>query len=130
MAQNGDQLAPGEGRSPFGELLGSLRTVRGWSQGRLAKEAKLDPSFVSRLEAGTRTPERDTVNRLSDALVLPISDRDRLLAAAGFRAIALDEPLISELAMLLADPSLPDSVIRDLRAVIRMAILYARASRE
>jgi len=82
------------------------------------------------LEAGTRAPERETVNRLADALVLPIADRDRLMAAAGFRSITLDDPLISELALLLADPSLPESVERDLRAVIRMAISYARNSRD
>ena len=125
-----ERAGAGESGSPFGELLGSLRTVRGWSQGRLARQAGLDASAVSRLEAGTRAPERETVGKLADALVLPIADRDRLLAAAGFRSIALDDPLISELALLLADPNLPDGVERDLRAVIRMAIAYARSARE
>jgi transcriptional regulator with XRE-family HTH domain len=130
MAQQEDRVESIEGRSALGELLGSFRTARGWSQGRLAQQARFDPSFVSRLEAGTRAPERETVNRLADALVLPIADRDRLMAAAGFRSIALDDPLISELALLLTDPGLPESVERDLRAVIRMAISYARNSRD
>jgi hypothetical protein len=52
------------------------------------------------------------------------------MAAAGFRSITLDDPLISELALLLADPGLPESVERDLRAVIRMAISYARNTRD
>jgi transcriptional regulator with XRE-family HTH domain len=116
-------------RTPFGELLGNLRAARAWSQGRLAKQAGLDPSAVSRLEAGVRAPERDTVQRLADALVLPMTERDRLLAAAGFRSIALDDPLISELAMLLADPSLPEQVQQELRAVIRVAIQYGRNAR-
>jgi transcriptional regulator with XRE-family HTH domain len=130
MAQQEDRVESIEGRSALGELLGSFRTARGWSQGRLAQQARFDPSFVSRLEAGTRAPERETVNRLADALVLPIADRDRLMAAAGFRSIALDDPLISELALLLTDPGLPEPVERDLRAVIRMAISYARNSRD
>src|SRR6478609_11890272 len=130
MALQEDRVESIEGRSALGELLGSFRTARGWSQGRLAQQARFDPSFVSRLEAGTRAPERETVNRLADALVLPIADRDRLMAAAGFRSISLEDPLISELALLLADPSLPESVERDLRAVIRMAISYARTTRD
>jgi len=130
MALQEDRVESIEGRSALGELLGAFRTARGWSQGRLAQQAKFDPSFVSRLEAGTRAPERETVNRLADALVLPIADRDRLMAAAGFRSTTLDDPLISELALLLADPDLPELVERDLRAVIRMAISYARNSRD
>lgn len=125
-----DRTSAGDGGSPFGELLASLRSARGWSQGRLARQAGLDASAVSRLESGARLPERETVGKLADALVLPIADRDRLLAAAGFRSIALDDPLISELALLLADPNLPGEAERDLRAVIRMAIAYARAARE
>ncbi len=118
-----------EGRTRFGELLSNLRTARNWSQGRLAQQAGLDPSSVSRLEAGMRAPERDTVQRLADALVLPMTERDRLLAAAGFRSIALDDPLIAELAVLLADPALPEQAEQELRAVIRVAIQYARTAR-
>ena len=68
MALQEDRVESIDGRSALGELLGSFRTARGWSQGRLAQQAQLDPSFVSRLEAGTRAPERETVNRLADAL--------------------------------------------------------------
>lgn len=129
LQEDGERAEGRGGRTPFGELLGNLRTARGWSQGRLAQQAGLDPSSVSRLESGLRAPERDTVHRLADALVLPIADRDRLLAAAGFRSIALDDPLISELAMLLADPNLPEQVQQDIRAVIRVAISHGRTAR-
>lgn len=114
----------------FGELLASLRTIRARSQGRLARDAGLDPSSVSRLEAGTRAPERDTVLKLADALALPIPDRDRLLAAAGFRSPALDDPQISELALLLTDPKLPDVAVQDLRAALRVVIQFARNARD
>ncbi len=127
MTANGDQA--NTSHLGFGELLGSLRTIRGFSQGELARRSNLDPSSISRLEAGTRVPERETVLRLADALALPIPDRDRLLASAGFRSIALDDPLITELAMLLADPTLGEATSQDLRATLRVAIHFARARR-
>jgi len=127
VTANGDQT--NVSHLGFGELLTNLRTIRGFSQGELARRSNLDPSSISRLEAGTRVPERDTVIRLAAALALPIPDRDRLLAAAGFRSIALDDPLITELAMLLADPTLGESTAQDLRAALRVAIQYARARR-
>lgn len=123
------QTAPDDYRREFGDLLGKLRAARGWSQGRLAQQAGIDPSSVSRFEAGSRTPERDTVNRLADALVLPMIDRDRLLAAAGFRSAAFDDPLVSDLANLLADPALPESVQQELRSTLRIALHYGRAMR-
>jgi transcriptional regulator with XRE-family HTH domain len=123
------QVAPDDYRREFGSLLTKLREARGWSQGRLAQQAGIDPSSVSRFEAGTRAPERDTVYRLADALVLPIIDRDRLLTAAGFRSAALDDPLISEMAMLLADPTLPEPARTELRTVLRMALQYARMTK-
>lgn len=127
MTANGDQT--NQTHLGFGELLTNLRTIRGFSQGELARRSNLDPSSISRLEAGTRVPERETVIRIADALALPIPDRDRLLAAAGFRSIALDDPLITELAILLADPTLGESTAQDLRAALRVAIQYARARR-
>ena len=122
------QIVPDDYRREFGELLTRLRSARGWSQGKLANQAGIDPSSVSRFEAGSRAPERDTVNRLADALVLPIIDRDRLLAAAGFRSAALDDPLISELATLLADPAMPESAQQELRSALRIALHYGRSA--
>jgi hypothetical protein len=88
----------------------------------------LDPSSVSRFEAGTRAPERETVLAFADAMALPVIERDRLLAAAGFRSEAWDDPLISELVEVLADPTLPDDVADDLRALLRIAIQHGRQS--
>ncbi len=116
-------------RREFGELLVRLRTARDWSQGKLAQQAGIDASTVSRLESGARAPERETVNRIADALVLPIIDRDRLLAAAGFRSAAFDDPLISELATLLADPAMPETAQSELRAALRIALHYGRTAR-
>lgn len=130
MAQSGQNGEANAQQIAFGELLSSLRKIRARSQGQLARDAGVDPSSVSRLEAGTRTPERDMVLKLAEALVLPIPDRDRLLAAAGFRSPALDDPQISELALLLTDPKLSESALQDLRAALRVAIQFARSARD
>lgn len=115
-----------EHASDFGPLLTELRTARGWAQAKLADRSGLDPSSVSRFEAGTRAPERETVLAFADAMALPVIERERLLAAAGFRSEAWDDPLISELVEVLADPTLPGDVGDDLRALLRIAIQHGR----
>ena len=114
----------------FGPLLAELRTVRRWSQAKLADRANLDPSSVSRFEAGTRGPERDTVLAIADALALPVIDRERLLAAAGFRSEAWDDPLLAELVELLADPMLPQDISVDVRTLLRVAVQHGRRARD
>jgi transcriptional regulator with XRE-family HTH domain len=114
----------------FGQRLSELRQARGWSQVKLAQEAGLDPSTVSRFEAGSREPERDTVLKIADALVLPVVDRERLLAAAGFRSEAWDDPMLAELAQLLNDPAIPHDAHDELRALVRVAVQHGRRARE
>lgn len=121
-----DRRSVAEHASDFGPLLTELRTARGWAQAKLADRSGLDPSSVSRFEAGTRAPERETVLAFADAMALPVIERERLLAAAGFRSEAWDDPLISELVEVLADPTLPDDVAGDLRALLRIAIEHGR----
>jgi transcriptional regulator with XRE-family HTH domain len=117
------------GATEFGALLSQFRTARGWSQIKLAERAGIDGSYVSRLEAGGRAPTREAIDRLTDALVLPVVDRERLLAAAGFRSEAWDDPLLSQLVELLADPTVPPDVAADLRTLIRVAIQHGRRGR-
>jgi transcriptional regulator with XRE-family HTH domain len=116
--------------SEFGPQLSELRQARGWSQVKLAQQAGLDPSTVSRFEAGSRAPERDTVLKIADALVLPVLDRERLLAAAGFRSEAWDDPMLAELAQLLNDPAVPAESLAELRTLLRVAIQHGRRARE
>ncbi len=115
-----------EHASDFGPLLTELRTARGWSQAKLADRSGLDPSSVSRFEAGTRAPERETVTAFADAMALPVVERERLLAAAGFRSEAWDDPVIADLVEVLADPMLPPEVAADLRAMLRIAVQHGR----
>lgn len=61
-----------------------LRTAAGLSQRALARASGLTAAYVSLLEAGRRTPERGTLERLAHALGLADAERDRLLRAAGY----------------------------------------------
>jgi transcriptional regulator with XRE-family HTH domain len=110
----------------FPKLLEHLREERGLSKADLAKRAGYDPSTITRFEQGSRGPDRDAVLQLSEAMTLPLSDRDRLLAAAGFRSVLWDDSQLIELAEMLADPHVPASTREEVRSVIRMAISYCK----
>lgn len=113
----------------FARLLEGLREERGWTKADLAKRAGFDPSSITRFEQGVRDPERETVLALAEAMALPLIDRDRLLAAAGYRSELWDDPLLLELSQVLAEPSLPVAARNDVRSVVRMAIAYCRLQR-
>jgi transcriptional regulator with XRE-family HTH domain len=113
----------------FAGLLEQLREERGLSKAELAKRTGLDPSTITRFEQGSRAPERATILQLADAMVLPMTDRDRLLAAAGFRSEIWDDPMLIELAQLVADRDIPSAARHEARSVIRMAIAYLKLQR-
>lgn len=113
----------------FASMLEQLRDERGLTKADLAKKAGVDPSTITRFEQGTRLPERATVLQLADAMVLPMVDRDTLLAAAGYRSELWDDPLFSELIQLMADGTTPEQARGEVRGVIRMAISYLKLQR-
>lgn len=113
----------------FARLLEGLREERGWTKADLAKRSGFDPSSITRFEQGVRDPERETVLTLAEAMALPLADRDRLLAAAGYRSELWDDPLLLELSHVLAERSLPVTARNDVRSVVRMAIAYCRLQR-
>jgi transcriptional regulator with XRE-family HTH domain len=113
----------------FPRLLESMRKERGLTKAELAKRTGYDPSTITRFEQGSRGPDRDAILVLANAMVLPLVDRDRLLAAAGFRSVIWDDPLLVELAQALIDPGTPLEVRDDLRTVVRVAISHSRLSR-
>ena len=43
-------------KSAFGARVRALRTTKGWSQERLAAEAKLDRTYIGGIERGERNP--------------------------------------------------------------------------
>lgn len=68
--------------SAFGSLLRRHRTAAGLTQEELAERARLSARAVSDLERGVRrTPYRDTVQQLADALELTVEERAAFDAA-------------------------------------------------
>lgn len=72
--------------SAFGGLLRHWRTSRRLSQLELALATDVSQRHVSFLESGRARPSRGMVMRLSEALCVPIRERNALLHAAGFSA--------------------------------------------
>ncbi len=77
----------------FGPLLRSLRASRQLSQGRLALDAEVSARHISWLETGKSRPSREMVLLLGSALDLPLRERNRMLAAAGFTSAYEETPL-------------------------------------
>lgn len=69
--------------SPFGRGLRHWRRIRGVSQLDLAATAATTTRHVSFLETGRSRPSREMVQRLGDALNVPLRERNRLLEMAG-----------------------------------------------
>jgi len=130
-----DDLQGARGHEPsilgFALLLRELRDRRKLSQSRLAGAAGFDHSYVSRLESGNRMPTRDAVQKLAEAMALGESERDALLAAAGFmpgriESLFADEPVLSEVLGLLQDGTVPDEVRDDVRRMISLLVRQAQ----
>ncbi|HEX6411013.1 MAG TPA: helix-turn-helix transcriptional regulator [Sphingomicrobium sp.] len=68
----------------FGGQLREWRQRRRMSQFDLAAEADLSTRHLSFVETGRAKPSREMVQRLSEALELPLRSRNSLLIAAGF----------------------------------------------
>lgn len=60
------------------------------SQSRVAEAAGLNHSYVSRMEAGTRIPSREVIDRLAFVMSSKPYDHDRLLTLAGYMPHDLD----------------------------------------
>lgn len=55
----------------FGRAVKTIRGMRRMSQGELARLAELDPSYVSFIESGRRTPSMSMAEDLARALGVP-----------------------------------------------------------
>ncbi len=112
----------------FGERLQQHRKAKGLSQNALAREVKVDPSYINRLERGEREPpHRELVARLAEALGLADGERQRLLLAAGhvpdwLLPLAADDATLMAVARLLADPRLSVAARADFRNVVETLV--------
>lgn len=111
----------------FPELLRWLRQRAGLSQNRLARLSGIDPAYVHRMETAAGheplVPRAPILERLCDVLDLSRDERDRLYFAArrcppSLAASGRWEPLVGELARVLADPALGPDDRAELRAVL------------
>ena len=80
----------------FGEQLREWRQRRRMSQLDLAAEADLSTRHLSFVETGRARPSREMVQRLSEALELPLRNRNALLIAAGFAPSYPERPFNSD----------------------------------
>ena len=115
----------------FGGVLKEFREGRRVSQSKLAQRAGFDHSYVSRLESGARTPTRDAVDQLAQALELTGVQHDELLVAAGFlprevSSLLAGEPEITEVLNLLQNADVPEEYRLSMRQVLRVLADQAR----
>lgn len=82
MTTTATQSAPGD----FGGLLKSWRAARKLSQLDLALHSSVSQRHLSFLESGRARPSQHMVMQLSEALEVPLRERNTLLLAAGYAA--------------------------------------------
>src|ERR1700752_5537953 len=68
----------------FGELLRYWRQERGKSQLDLSLDTGISQRHLSFVESGRSAPSRDFLSIVSDALNVPLRERNVLLLASGF----------------------------------------------
>ncbi|MBO6725719.1 MAG: helix-turn-helix transcriptional regulator [Rhizobiaceae bacterium] len=79
-----------------GTIIREWRKKRRMSQLDLALEAEISQRHLSFLENGRSRPSRDMALAISERLDMPLRQRNRLLAAAGFVPSYSERPLDSE----------------------------------
>jgi transcriptional regulator with XRE-family HTH domain len=132
LTARGGELAA-RSSEEFRGLLKRHREARRWSQERLAAEAEMDHSLVSRLESGQRSPTRDAIGKLARGLELAPEQKDRMLIAAGFfpdqpeNALS-DEPSVTRIYRILRDEKTPQPVRDNLRQLLNNLTEIALAS--
>jgi transcriptional regulator with XRE-family HTH domain len=94
---------------PFAELLQAYRHRTGLGSTLLGANAGVDPSYLTRMELGERSPTRYMVESLAHPLALSPAERDRLLVASRFAPDALCavgwSPAVATVVEALGSPS-------------------------
>lgn len=81
----------------LGKKIRSLRQARGWTQEQLAEYAELHVSYIVLLEKGANRATIETLEKLSKAFGISISDLVQSLDGAR------DDPIQGQLRELLED---------------------------
>ena len=85
----------------MGRAIRLLRAAKGLQQADVARQAGLDASYVSLLEADRRTASSEALQRIADALGVPVSIL-QLLAADEHELRGIDAAQAQELGFALA----------------------------
>ncbi|WP_443747368.1 helix-turn-helix domain-containing protein [Asticcacaulis solisilvae] len=85
-----------------GQLLRQWRDLRGKSQLDLALDTGISQKHVSFVETGRSTPSRQMIVDLSDALDVPLRERNIIMTAAGHAPVYGDEPLTAPAMQAIA----------------------------
>jgi len=101
-----------------GALLREWRHQRGMSQLHLAMDASVSARHISFVENGRSRPSREMIVSLSEALEIPLRERNRILEVAGFASLyrhtALDDPSLDHIRTVIdviLDNQLPAGAI-------------------
>lgn len=91
----------------FTSQLKQWRKSRNMSQLDLALAADVSQRHVSWLETGKSQPSRDMILRLSEAMEVPLRERNHILNSAGYTNMysekALDDPSMNAVTAILTD---------------------------
>ncbi len=128
-----DELSMTDASNPdeqvrFGAVLRALRLRAGLSLNELARRADVDVAYVHRIEAlGERqvVPRRPIVEALAHALSLAETERDDLLARAGYVPAAVAslggwDATLAQVATVLLDDDLSPADKAEYREVVRL----------
>lgn len=95
-----DYPAPGESAT-VGAMLREWRMARRLSQLDLALQAEISARHLSYVENGRARPSRDMIERLSEALAVPLRERNAMFIAGGFAPqyteTGLDAPRLAQM---------------------------------
>ena len=107
MIEQNSPVTGSPNQTDFKGIIRHWRQFRKMSQLDLALEAEVSQRHVSWLETGRSRPSREMVLRLSEAMEIPLRDRNQILKRAGFASIftekKLDEPTMSPVLNVLTD---------------------------
>ena len=89
---------PSKRSSLLGELLRHWRGVRGLSQLDLALDVSMSQRHLSFIESGRSIPSRKVLVTLTEAMDMPLRERNALLLAAGYAPL-YQEPTLDDATM-------------------------------
>src|ERR1700735_5487493 len=81
---------------PLGELLRYWRQVRGKSQLDLSLDTGISQRHLSFVESGRSDPSRDFLSAVSDAMNIPLRERNVLLLASGYAPLYSEQNMDAE----------------------------------